>query len=139
MEGFVTLDARFQIQRSPVSSEALSELIKQSKASTLAPMVEYVRKGIRKFGCNYTPAKVIQLLQEQSPFLKKEVKSLLEHAITNASNPLAKSDSKKKVKTGDNGTIWGYVLLLVSSMMCFVILFYENQKRRKGEIQDEAE
>ena len=43
------------------------------------------------------------------------------------------------LKTGDNGTIWGYVLLLVSSMMCFVILFYQNQKRRKGEIQDEAE
>ena len=58
---------------------------------------------------------------------------------TNPSNQTAKSDSKKKVKTGDSGTIWGYVLLLVSSMICFVILFYENQKRRKGEIQDEAE
>ena len=52
---------------------------------------------------------------------------------------LNRLNSKKKVKTGDNGTIWGYVLLLVSSMMCFVILFYQNQKKRKGEIQDEAE
>ena len=37
------------------------------------------------------------------------------------------------------GYIWGYILLLVSSILCFVIFFYEKQRRKKGESQDEAE
>jgi uncharacterized protein HemX len=58
---------------------------------------------------------------------------------TEQSDKTSQSVAKEKVKTGDNSTIWGYILLLVSSILCFVIFFYEKQRRKKGESQDEAE
>ena len=58
---------------------------------------------------------------------------------TEQSNKTSQSVAKEKVKTGDNSTIWGYILLLVISILYFVIFFYEKQKRKKGEVQDGAE
>ena len=51
------------------------------------------------------------------------------------SDGLGKTNS---VKTGDDSPVMGYFLLLFGSLICLSVLTYENQKRNKGESQDEA-
>ena len=48
------------------------------------------------------------------------------------------SGKSNSVKTGDDSPVMGYFLLLFGSLICLSILTYENQKRNKGEAQDEA-
>ena len=48
------------------------------------------------------------------------------------------SGRSNSVKTGDDSPVMGYFLLLFGSLICLSILTYENQKRNKGEAQDEA-
>lgn len=42
------------------------------------------------------------------------------------------------VKTGDHSPVMGYVTLLLGSMICLGVLIRENQRKKKGDAQNEA-
>lgn len=49
---------------------------------------------------------------------------------------ISKSNS---VKTGDNSSIMGYFTLLLGSLICLIAMIRENQRKKKGDAQNEAQ
>ena len=49
---------------------------------------------------------------------------------------ISKSNS---VKTGDNSPIMGYFTLLLGSLICLIAIIRENQRKKKGDAQNEAQ
>ena len=46
---------------------------------------------------------------------------------------------RKSVKTGDDSPIMGYFTLLLGSLVCLIALIRENQRKKKGDAENEAQ
>ena len=52
---------------------------------------------------------------------------------------IAKTSNSNSVKTGDDSPIMGYFTLLLGSLVCLIALIRENQRKKKGDAQNEAQ
>ena len=52
---------------------------------------------------------------------------------------ISKISKSNSVKTGDDSPIMGYFTLLLGSLVCLIALIRENQRKKKGDAQNEAQ
>ena len=52
---------------------------------------------------------------------------------------ISKTSNSNSVKTGDDSPIMGYFTLLLGSLVCLIALIRENQRKKKGDAQNEAQ
>ena len=55
------------------------------------------------------------------------------------SSLISKISKSNSVKTGDDSPIMGYFTLLLGSLVCLIALIRENQRKKKGDAQNEAQ
>lgn len=51
---------------------------------------------------------------------------------------ISKISKSNSVKTGDDSPIMGYFTLLLGSLICLIAMIRENQRKKKGDAQNEA-
>ena len=52
---------------------------------------------------------------------------------------ISKISKSNSVKTGDDSPIMGYFTLLLGSLVCLIALIRENQRKKKGDAENEAQ